>query len=175
MDYRRGRLYVNTSVKPYKNDEFCQDMVNGEIKTFVCAQTQSLIINYYYSVGFALSSIGFGLTLIVYLCFSKVIECMTCVWNWFLYFLLLAPWKYTWKDSNVLQRFLFDWIYRASGITIHLWVFDDMQGFWWVLKFMISFEKIILKFIIAYIIYFTFIIGFVWMNIMCFDIWLTIV
>lgn len=72
VDHRRGHLYVNASLTPYKNDKYCQELLNDVRMTFVCA-IQSDSPNYYgFAFGFLLSVIGFAMTLVVYICFAKV-------------------------------------------------------------------------------------------------------
>lgn len=78
VDHQTGSLYVNASLVPFKNDQYCREIVDDVITTFVCA-IQSDTTNYYYAIGFLLSAIGFALTLVVYLCFAKVTLDVTSV------------------------------------------------------------------------------------------------
>lgn len=72
VDHKRGHLYVNAALTPYKNDKYCQEILGDIRMTFVCA-IQSDLTNYYpKAFGFLLSVIGFAMTLVVYVCFAKV-------------------------------------------------------------------------------------------------------
>ncbi|XP_063697144.1 probable G-protein coupled receptor Mth-like 3 [Culicoides brevitarsis] len=141
FEHTSGNLYLNSTETPFKNDNYCREMVNSTLMTFVCA-LEPPSINYFYVVGFVLSAIGFAMTIVVYLCFKqlhgnlhgKIVMCYNACFLIAYLILLTTTFIYSHSDTFSLRC-------RIFGYTL----------------------------------YFTFICGFVWSNILCFDIWLTIV
>uniref|UniRef100_A0A336MEK8 CSON013820 protein n=1 Tax=Culicoides sonorensis TaxID=179676 RepID=A0A336MEK8_CULSO len=139
IDYKTGNLFVNASLKPFKHDQYCLEIVGDVMETFICQQDESNETNYYKAVALMLSIIGFALTLIVYILFPKQLHGNI--------------------HGKIVMCYDISFLLAYTSLLIIQFIYANSK-----------YCKII-----AYLTYFNFITGFIWTNIMCFDIWLTIV